>query len=108
MDTDRRQYPRFKKDVPVIIHRPYSERRTETADISLGGVAIYNAQRYYDIGQELAIEIVLEDEDSVFCSAVVTSVYPRSKDASAYKVNLQFLDIPDADKERLKSFIERS
>lgn len=107
MDEERRQYPRFKKTFPVIIHRPYNERQTETADISVGGTAIYNAQKYYDVEQILYIEIVLGEEGSVLCNARVVSVYPHTKDSSTYRINLQFIDMPDADKEKLKILIEQ-
>ncbi len=106
MDMDRRQYQRFKKILPVIIHRPYNERQIETVEISMGGTTIYNAQRYYDTEQVLYIEIILEEEDSIFCNARVVSIYPHSKDSPTYKLNLQFIDMPDADKEKLKNCIE--
>jgi c-di-GMP-binding flagellar brake protein YcgR len=107
MDMNRRQFPRFKKTLLIIIHRPYNERRTETAEISIGGTTIHNAQRYYDTEQVLYIEIILEEEGSIFCNARVVSIYPHSKDSPTYKVNLQFIDMPDADKEKLKNYIER-
>lgn len=107
MDGDRRQCPRFKKTFPVIIHRPYNERQTETADISVGGTAIYNAQKYYDTEQMLHIEIVLGGENSIFCDARVVSIYPRTKDSSTYRINLQFVDMSDDDKEKLKVYIEK-
>lgn len=74
----------------------------------MGGTTIYNAQRYYDTEQVLYIEIILsEEEDSIFCNARVVSIYPHSKDSPTHKLNLQFLDMSDADKERLKNYIER-
>lgn len=106
MDSDRRQYPRFKRSMSVIIHRQYNEKRIETADISLGGAAIYNAQRYYDFGQTLYIEIKLGNNESIFCDARVTSVYPHTKDSPTYQISLQFIDMPESDIEKLKNYIE--
>lgn len=107
MDDDaRRQYPRFKKNLVVVMHRPYVERRVETADVSLGGVAIYNVERYYDVEQVVYIELLLEDIPSIYCNARVISVYPHTKDASTYRLNMQFIDMSDADKEKLKNYME--
>jgi len=106
MDDTGRQYERFKKNLIVKMHRPYTEKRLETADISLGGVALYNAERYYDIRQVVSIEILMEGADSIYCDAIIISVYPHCRDASTYKLSLQFIDMSDANKERLKNYLE--
>lgn len=106
MDMNRREYSRFKKNLRVIIHRPYNERLIETADVGLGGVSINNIQKFYDVEQIVYIELILEGIGSIFCNTRVVSVYPRGKDASTYKLNLQFLDMTDDDKKKLKTYIE--
>lgn len=108
MAIERRKYPRFKKTLPVTIHRPYNEAKTETADISLIGCAIYNAQKYYEIESIIYMEMILPEEDSIFCNARVTSIYPRTKDSQTYQINLEFLDMSDADKEKLRIYLEPS
>ena len=108
MDIDRRESKRFKKTLPVIIHRPYPEDKIKTADVSMGGVSIVGVQKYYDFGQEIYIEILLPKEDSILCATRLMSICPRSKDAEAYRIGLQFLDMSDEDKEKLKNCIESS
>jgi c-di-GMP-binding flagellar brake protein YcgR len=105
-DDARREHRRFKKNLAVVIHRPYLEKRVEASDISLGGVALHNLERYYSVDETVYIELILEEKDHIYCNARVLSVYPHSKDASTYKLNLQFIDMSDADKEMLKSHIE--
>ena len=106
MDNDRRQYPRFKKNLTVKIHLPYTEMRVKTENISLGGACLCNVERYYYIKQAVYIEILLRDGDSIFCHAGVLSIYPNTKGAVAYKLNVQFTDMSGKDKERLKNYIE--
>ena len=108
MANERREYPRFKKTLPVIIHRPYNETKIETADISLIGSSVSGAQKYYDTESTIYIEIILSESDSIFCNARVTSIYPHTKDAQAYRLGLQFLDMSADDKEKLKTYLESS
>lgn len=106
MVDERRKYPRFRKDLPIVIHHPYNERKISLADVSLGGVAINNAVKYYDIHQLIKLEIILSATLSIFCDARVASITPRSKNAAAYKVDMQFVDMTDKDREKLKTRIE--
>ncbi|MFA5146462.1 MAG: PilZ domain-containing protein [Candidatus Omnitrophota bacterium] len=108
MPIERRKYPRFKIVIPAVIHHPYNEH-AETADISLGGVAIYNIQKYYNTEETVGLELILgEESGSVFCNARVASIYPNTKDAEIYKLHLEFLDMSDEDKKKLKDWITAS
>ena len=106
MPIERREYSRFKKALHVIIHNPYAQRDLVTSDISMGGACISNVQKYYSQDQAISLEITLDDGSSIFCEARVVSSYPRTKDAEVYMINLQFMEMPDSDKERLKACIE--
>src|SRR3989338_2030758 len=108
MSDDRRKYPRFKKAMAVIIHGPYTENKIQAADVSLGGVSIYNSQKYYSEGEQIYLELTLSEDDSIFCDARVVQVYPHTKDAMTYKVDLQFFNMTDDDMKRLKSCLETS
>ena len=107
MEMDRRKHPRFNKTFPIIIHRPYNERKIETIDISLGGAAIHYSQRYYHKDQVVYIEVILSEGESIFTDARVAWISPKSVDAEMYKVGLEFTGMSEFDKEKLKSAIEQ-
>jgi len=65
---------------------------------------INNAQKYYDISQIVYLELVLLGGNSVSCEAKVVWVYPKSKNASTYKLGLQFLNMDASNKEKLKAY----
>ena len=101
----RRRYSRFKKDMTVVIHEPYVENRVGVADISLSAAALYNIERYYNAEQILHIEIITTDMGSIYCNASIVSIHPNYKGASTYRINIQFTDMSDADKDKLKKCI---
>ena len=106
MIIDRRKYPRFKKTIPVIIHSPYKEEKIATSDISLIGCAIPDVEKYYEMEGTIYLELILSEDESIFCNARVASIYPHTKDAQTYQLNLEFLDLSDADKEKLMTYLE--
>lgn len=106
MAAERRQHSRFKSSIPVIVHRPYTERQAEAVDISVAGGTIIKIQKYYAIGQEIYLELALTPQESVFANARVSSVYPHSKEASAYKITIQFLEMSDPDRSKLESYLK--
>ena len=105
-DDVGQQYPRFEKNLVAAIHSPYLEKRVETNEVSLDGLTICNAERYYDDGEILYIELALEKTGSIYCNARVLSIYPHHQGASTYKLSLQFVDMSDVDKEKLRSCME--
>lgn len=105
MPDDRRKYPRYKKSLSVVIHSPFTEDRLETATVSLNGLTVYNVQKYCNMEEILRLELVFPKGSSVFCNARVVSVYPQTKEASTYKLGLQFLDMDESGKQILKKYL---
>ena len=108
MANERREYPRYKKTIPIKIHSPVSESRIETLDVSLGGAAIYYTHKFYYNDDIIRIELILLDEESIICEAKVVWIYPRTRDAGLYTLGLEFQEMSERDKERLLAFIESS
>lgn len=108
MPADRRKYPRFKKNLSVVIQSPFTEGRLETASVSLSGFTVNNVQKYCHVEEILSIELVFPKGTSVFCDARIVSVYPQTKEAGAYKLGLEFLNMSKSDKEILKKYLAYS
>lgn len=107
MNNDvEQQHPRFEKSLVAAIHSPYSEKQVEADEVSLDGLTIRDAERYYDDGETLYIELELEEMGSIYCNAEVLSIYPHCQGASTYKLDLKFIDMSDIDREKLKSYME--
>ena len=103
---ERRRYPRLKKSIAIIVHRPYSEGKIEVLNISLVGVSIYGSLKYYNLEDTVFIELILSKGDSIVCNARVVWLYPNAKEAPEHKAGLEFLDMSEGDKEKLRIFLE--
>jgi hypothetical protein len=91
----------------VIVHSPYPEKRPMVDNITPDSMTICDVERFYGINDKLYIEII-GTGGSVHSGARVLSVYPNTKGASTYKLSLEFVDMSETDKEKLKSLIEKA
>ena len=104
--ADRRRYPRVQAEV---IWRPAGvgvlHDRRNTQDISLGGIRVYSDESF-DVGTRVDLDVMLPNQDSVRCWAVVvwvTGLKPGS--AAKFDVGLRFEDMAPSDVQRLAAVL---
>jgi c-di-GMP-binding flagellar brake protein YcgR len=104
--NERRRYPRVQAP---IVYSPMGllHHRRATRDVSQGGFRAY-ADDVLHAGERLEVELWLPDRTSVRCWVRVQWVQ-RLVDASEarYDVGFQFIDIADADVQRLATVLRR-
>lgn len=102
--SDRRRYPRVQAD---ILCRPAGSElvhhKRNTLDISLGGIRVYSDD-HFAVGSRLDLDILLPEQASVRCWAVVVWLAELGSDAPArFDVGLRFTDMAPSDIQRLAS-----
>lgn len=91
----------------VIVYGPYPEKRPIIDNITPDRITICDVERFYDVNEELRIKIV-GTGGSAHSNVRVLSVYPHTKGAFTYKLNLEFVGMSETDKEKLKSLIKNN
>lgn len=104
--ADRRRYPRVRAD---IICRPAGSplvhHTRNTHDISLGGMRVYTDEDF-PIGTRLDLDVLLPDQASVRCWAVVVWRGELANGAVAkYDLGLRFTDMAPSDVQRLATVL---
>lgn len=104
--SDRRRYPRIQAD---ILCRPAGSdlvhHKRNTQDVSLGGIRVYSDE-HFPVGSRLDIDILLPDQVSVRCWAVVVWLTELGPDAPApFDVGLSFTDMAHSDIQRLAAVL---
>jgi c-di-GMP-binding flagellar brake protein YcgR len=97
--ADRRVYPRTKVSVSAELHLPDKDALIEqTSDLSLGGCYVKTIVTI-PVGTKLDVGLWLGKE-KVMISAMVVTCYPQVGNG------IQFLEMPPADRNRVRSFLE--
>jgi len=98
--ADRRAYPRTKVSVQTELHLASedSPMREQTSDLSLGGCYI-KTMVTIPVGTKLDVTLWL-GEEKVMVGAIVVTCYPQIGNG------IQFLAMPPADRNRVRSFLE--
>lgn len=104
--ADRRRFPRIQANV---VCRPAGSElfhhRRNTQDVSLGGIRVYSDEDF-PVGTRLDLDVLLPDQTSVRCWAVVVWRSEMSDGAVArYDVGLRFTDMSPADIQRLTTVL---
>ncbi len=98
--ADRRRYERHKVSVQteLCLSGQHSPMRVETSDLSLGGCYI-GTRDTIPVGTRLSVALSL-GEEKVMISAIVVTCYPQVGNG------IQFLAMPPADRNRVRTFLE--
>lgn len=104
--SDRRRYPRVQADV---VCRPAGvgllHHRRNTQDISLGGMRVYSDEPF-SVGSRLDLDVMLPDNTSVRCWAVVVwTTKLDGRGPAKFDVGLRFEDMAASDIQRLASVL---
>jgi len=105
-DTIEYRYSNGDNNLSVIVHSPHPEKRLIVDSVTPDSITICDVERFYGVNDKLSIEIIGAG-GSVHSDTRVLSVYPHTKGASTYKLDLEFIDMSVTDKEKLKSLIEK-
>lgn len=99
----RRKENRFKRRLPFKIIP--SGLLTEAAiDVGLIGL-LMESSRFYEINQRIRLELLIPDEEPVYCDARVAWIEPHSRDVGHYKVGLEFIDLSLFDRGTLRKYL---
>jgi c-di-GMP-binding flagellar brake protein YcgR len=98
--ADRRAYPRTRVSVQTELHlaNKNTPMREQTSDLSLGGCYV-KTMVTIPVGTKLDVALWL-GEEKVMISAIVVTCYPQIGNG------IQFLAMPPADRNRVRSFLE--
>lgn len=101
---ERRQFPRVK--APVYC-RPAKRRlpRRQVIDVGLGGMRVYSDEQF-KVGARFEVELFFPDTSSITCLTEVVWIRPLDPGSPAeFDVGLQFLDVPEHDRDRLRDVL---
>lgn len=107
--VERRRYPRIA--APVVFApmglAAFHHRRAST-DISEGGMRLWSDERLA-AGQRLELELLMPDDTPLQCWVMVVWVDEMASGSEArFDVGAQFLDLAEADRQRLASVLTRA
>ena len=101
MFKEKRSHKRVKK---TIFFRVLSSGFKEQAsvDVSLGGL-LMESPAFLDIDNTVGLELILPNDQPIYCQGRIAWVYPVTKNAPSYKVGVQFLNLSPREEEKLKN-----
>ncbi len=107
---ERRKHPRFPVKLPVKTAGPEGEFESVTGDVSLGGIKCHTSHHVPEMTR-MALKIELPFEKSsewISAKGVVVRVEPPEPvpGHSDYRVALFFVELSDADRDKLARYFE--
>jgi len=107
-DADKRQHERRAVELPITVsdaaNRVVAIIQFSTQDLSIGG-AFVRSHLLFEIGEVLSLQFSLPDGRPVRASGKVVRVSRDTGDDVVPGMGIQFLDLPDADREALRKLV---
>jgi Tfp pilus assembly protein PilZ len=106
--SNKRQHERRAVELPITVsdaaNRVVAIIQFSTQDLSIGG-AFVRSHLLFEIGETLSLQFALPDGRAIRASGKVVRVSRDTGDDVVPGMGIQFVDLPDADREALRRLV---